>query len=64
MTTVRVVLTYEDCAATPNDGKRYEILDGALSVTPAPGRTSPGDDLMDMPPFDGLGLDPAALWVH
>ncbi|MBI3635381.1 MAG: Uma2 family endonuclease [Candidatus Rokubacteria bacterium] len=34
---MRVVLTYEDYAALPNDGKRYEIHDGELSVTPAPG---------------------------
>jgi Uma2 family endonuclease len=36
---VRVVLTYADYVALPNDGKRYEIHDGELSVTPAPGRT-------------------------
>ena len=33
----RVVLTYEDYAALPDDGRRYEIHDGELSVTPAPG---------------------------
>lgn len=33
---MRVVLTYEDYVALPNDGKRYEIHDGELSVTPAP----------------------------
>ncbi len=32
----RIVLTYEDYAAIPNDGKRYEILEGVLAVTPAP----------------------------
>ena len=31
-----VVLTYEDYAALPADGRRYEIHDGELSVTPAP----------------------------
>ena len=36
---MRVVLTYADYVALPNDGKRYEIHDGELSVTPAPGRT-------------------------
>ena len=46
MTTVRVVLTYEDYAALPNDGERYEILATAV------------------PPFDGLRLDPASLWVY
>jgi Uma2 family endonuclease len=39
MASVRVVLTYRDYAALPNDGRRYEIHDGELSVTPAPGRT-------------------------
>ena len=36
MAGVRVVLTYRDYAALPNDGRRYEIHDGELSVTPAP----------------------------
>jgi Uma2 family endonuclease len=31
-----VVLTYEEYAALPADGRRYEIHDGELSVTPAP----------------------------
>jgi Uma2 family endonuclease len=29
-------LTYQDYAALPDDGRRYEIHDGELSVTPAP----------------------------
>ena len=33
---VRTVLTYEDYVTLPNDGRRYEIHDGELSVTPAP----------------------------
>jgi Uma2 family endonuclease len=37
MTTIQVVLTYKDYEALPNDGRRYEIHEGALSVTPAPG---------------------------
>lgn len=32
----RVGLTYEDYCALPDDGRRYEILDGELAVTPAP----------------------------
>lgn len=32
----RVVLTYRDYAALPDDGRRYEIHEGELSVTPAP----------------------------
>lgn len=32
----KIVLTYEDYVQLPNDGKRYEILEGELSVTPAP----------------------------
>jgi Uma2 family endonuclease len=31
-----VVLTYREYAALPADGRRYEIHDGELSVTPAP----------------------------
>ncbi len=31
------LLTYEDYAALPDDGKRYELHEGELSVTPAPG---------------------------
>ncbi len=30
-------LTYEDYMELPNDGKRYEIIDGELHVAPAPG---------------------------
>lgn len=32
----KIVLTYEDYCLLPNDRNRYEILDGDLSVTPAP----------------------------
>lgn len=32
----RTALTYRDYEALPNDGSRYEIHDGDLSVTPAP----------------------------
>lgn len=34
----RVALTYKDYAALPDDGRRYQILDGELYVTPAPNR--------------------------
>jgi len=37
MAAPRVVLTYSDYAALPADGRRYELHDGELSVTPAPG---------------------------
>jgi Uma2 family endonuclease len=37
MNTVQVVLTYQDYETLPNDGRRYEIHAGELSVTPAPG---------------------------
>ncbi len=37
MATHRAVLTYEDYAALPDDGRRYEIHEGELSVTPSPG---------------------------
>jgi Uma2 family endonuclease len=32
----RTALTYRDYEAMPNDGRRYEIHDGELSVTPGP----------------------------
>ena len=31
----KIVLTYEDYVLLPNDGKRYEVLEGELTVTPA-----------------------------
>jgi Uma2 family endonuclease len=33
----RVTLTYEDYLAMPDDGRRYEILDGEVAVSAAPG---------------------------
>ncbi len=33
---VDIRLTYDDFCLLPNDGKRYEIIDGELFVTPAP----------------------------
>jgi len=33
----RTLLTYVDYAALPDDGRRYELHAGELSVTPAPG---------------------------
>jgi Uma2 family endonuclease len=35
----RIVLTYEDYCLLPNDGRRYEILEGELAVTPSPSRS-------------------------
>jgi Uma2 family endonuclease len=35
--TTRVRLTYEDYVALPDDGRRYELHEGELSVTPSPG---------------------------
>ena len=35
---VDIRLTYEDYCRLPNDGKRYEIIDGELFVTPSPFR--------------------------
>ena len=32
----KIVLTYEDYVLLPNDRNRYEILDGELTMTPAP----------------------------
>jgi Uma2 family endonuclease len=39
---VRVKLTYEDYLELPDDGKQYQIIDGILYVTPAPGRPHQG----------------------
>jgi Uma2 family endonuclease len=36
MGTQRVILTYKDYEALPADGRRYELQEGELSVTPAP----------------------------
>jgi Uma2 family endonuclease len=38
----RTVLTYADYAAIPEDGRRYELRDGELSVMPAPGTRHQG----------------------
>src|SRR5262245_58613089 len=35
-------LTYEDYVSLPDDGRRYEILDGELEVSPAPAPTHQG----------------------
>jgi Uma2 family endonuclease len=34
----RLVLTYEDYCALPDDGRRHEIIEGELHVTPSPSR--------------------------
>jgi Uma2 family endonuclease len=34
--TLRTILTYDDYAALPADGRRYELHEGEISVTPAP----------------------------
>ena len=36
MASQRVILTYKDYEALPSDGRRYEVHEGELSVTPAP----------------------------
>ena len=36
-TGTRIVLTYRDYEALPADGRRYELHEGDLAVTPAPG---------------------------
>jgi Uma2 family endonuclease len=35
----KIVLTYEDYCALPDDGRRHEILDGELYMTPSPSRS-------------------------
>lgn len=34
----RIVMTYEDYCALPDDSRRYEILEGKLAMTPSPSR--------------------------
>lgn len=36
LTGERIILNYQDYCALPNDGRRYEILDGELVVSPPP----------------------------
>ena len=36
---VDIRLTYDDYCLLPDDGKRYEIIDGELFVTPSPRRS-------------------------
>jgi hypothetical protein len=58
-----VVLTYKEYAALPADGRRYEIHDGELSVTPAP---SPLHQRIHPRPVHGLrraGLSDSALRI-
>lgn len=38
MATVKPLLSYADLVALPDDGKRYELLEGELAVSPAPAR--------------------------
>jgi Uma2 family endonuclease len=40
--TARTLLTYADYAAIPDDGRRYELHDGSLVMTPAPGTDHQG----------------------
>jgi Uma2 family endonuclease len=36
MATERTMVTYRDYAALPDDGRRYQVFDGVLEVTPSP----------------------------
>ena len=38
MTITRAKLTYRDYLAMPDDGKRYQLIDGELYMTPSPNR--------------------------
>ncbi|MET0851264.1 MAG: Uma2 family endonuclease, partial [Candidatus Rokuibacteriota bacterium] len=38
----RALLTYADYAAIPEDGRRYELHEGSLVMTPAPGTEHQG----------------------
>lgn len=52
----RVILTYEDFAALPADGRR--LVEG---VYQAAGRLE-GSEPVALPPFTDLPLDPATIW--
>jgi hypothetical protein len=59
-----VGLTYKDYEALPADGRRHELHEGALSITPAPGirhqRTD--ENPAALPPFTDLWLTAQAVW--
>jgi Uma2 family endonuclease len=38
VTIIAPKLTYQDLRAMPDDGKRYELIDGEVSMTPSPNR--------------------------
>ena len=38
MPMIRLAMTYADLAHMPDDGKRYELLEGVLTVSPSPNR--------------------------
>ena len=58
---VDIRLTYDDYCLLPNDGKRYEIIDGELFVTPSPRRahqravTLLSHDMVDFVEKTGVG---------
>jgi Uma2 family endonuclease len=72
----KIVLTYDDFVALPDDGNRYELHEGELSVTPSPGRRHQtilgrlyrilgahvDEAPRALPPFPDLRLDPGAIW--
>jgi len=53
--------TYDGYAALPDDGRRYEIIDGVLYLMPAPGSAHQGSNirfssyLLTYVEFAGLG---------
>jgi hypothetical protein len=56
--TTRVRLTYEDYAALPDDGRRYELHEGELSVTPGRGQPPryPRESLCHSPGLEHPGI--------
>lgn len=59
MVIVNPVLTYDDLAQLPDDGKRYELLEGELIVSPAP---SPRHQRVVLKVARFLGLAEDAGW--
>ena len=61
----RIILTYEDYCALPNDGRRYEILEGELAATPSPSRSHQrveGDTTFAPSLFPSLTISLSSLW--
>ena len=72
ITGLKQKLDYSDYARIPPDGKRYELLEGDVYVTPAPSPLhqrvyalvvqAEGDAPLSHPDWPGLTISLAELW--